>query len=216
MLNTGAFPHVTRICKLLLSTWFAGSVRHREPHLAFYGPSEVPMTALKLDNLVLNGVRVVVDNVTGLVRLASTEAGMRGQAVVPLVERHLPSNPAMPESDTRPRYNASNDGGHSAPRAGRLAGSAGVPHSRIPPQPTGPAYLAVGPKSKSWLLHHPWQRAQIMRPWSGRGGEDFEQPSTTQAFTLQPATARSCPRRPELQARMPRVVSVGRQPGAGR
>jgi hypothetical protein len=172
------------------------------------------MTELKLENLVLVGVGVVKSNATGLVRLASMEAGERGAAILPSVERHLLSSQAV-ESDTRPRYGAISYGGRSAPRAGRLADSAGVPHSRIHPACAAwMAYLAVRPKSKSPMPLHSWQPANALRRLAGKG-QDFDQPSTTSAFTRQRLTARHCPLG-QQQARMLRVETAGHKPCGGR
>jgi hypothetical protein len=170
------------------------------------------MTELKLENLVLVGVGVVNSNATGLVRLASKEAGERGATILPSVERHLPSSPAV-ESDTRPRYDAISYGGYGAPRAGRLADSAGVPHSRIHAACAAwMAYLAVRPKSKSPMPLHSWQPACALR-LAGQG-QDFDQPSSTSAFTRQRLTARPCAL--QQQARMPRVETAGPKPCGGR
>ena len=171
------------------------------------------MTELKLENLVLVGVGVVNSNAMGLVRLATVEAGHRAAMVLPSIERHLPSSQAV-ESDTRPRYDAMY-GGSSAPRAGRLADSAGVPHSRIHAARAGwMAYREVRPKSKSHNSLHRWQPANALR-CRGEKEQDFGQPSTTWAFTLRQPTARRCPLG-QMQARMPRVQTTGHKPCGGR
>jgi hypothetical protein len=165
------------------------------------------MTELKLENLVRDGVRVVVDNVTSLVRLASTEAGQRATTVVPSVKRHLLSSPAQPESDARPHYSAIN-GGNNAPRAGRLAVSAGVPSSRIPPTSGGRACRKVGPGLKTLL-------PLLSRLRSGSIGNGFGQPFQARAFSGQLPTLRHCPQWQKQQPRMPRVAT-GRMPVGGR
>ena len=82
------------------------------------------MTELKLETAVRD-VRVAIDTVTVLVRMASTEAGQGNPMANPSHKRHLPSKPATAESDDGKRYPASH-GGRSANRAGRLAGFAGA------------------------------------------------------------------------------------------
>jgi hypothetical protein len=157
------------------------------------------MTELKLETLVLDGVRVVSDNVTGLVRLASEQAGQVTPTVIPSVKRHLLSNAALVESDARPRYSATNSGGNNAPRAGRLAVSAGVPNCRIPP--TG------GGRPKTVLPLRSCLSTRWLRSMSGRIGDGFGQPFQVPAFTSQLPTPRHCP---QWQKRMTRMPAGGR------
>jgi hypothetical protein len=86
------------------------------------------MTELNLETVVLNGVRVACDNVTGL-RMASKEAGQRASEVV-LSCKRLPTS-KEPETDVGLRYDAPY-GGRTAARAGRLLDLAGAPYSRSP------------------------------------------------------------------------------------
>jgi hypothetical protein len=86
------------------------------------------MTELNLETVVLNGVLVACDNVTGL-RMASKKAGQRASEVV-LSCKRLPTS-QDPESDVGLRYDAPY-GGRTAARAGRLLDLAGAPDSRSP------------------------------------------------------------------------------------
>jgi hypothetical protein len=165
------------------------------------------MTMLKLENLVLDGVRVV-DNATGLVRLASTEAGKRSPAVITSVKRHLLSSPAQPESDARPRYHAAIHGGNNAPRAGRLAVSVGVSCSRIPSTREGRVCRKAGPGPKIAL--------PLSRLRSGRMGNGFGQPFQALAFTSQLPATRLCPAWQKHMTRMARVETTGLKPVGGR
>jgi hypothetical protein len=166
------------------------------------------MTELKLENLVLDGVRVAaLANATGLVRLASQEAGQRLPTVVPSPKRHLLSIAAEPEVDSRPRYQPASDGGNSASRAGRLAVIAGASRSRIPPLSAGPSRLNAG--RKAMALAHLLCLGRSKRWATG-------QPSVTTTFTRLTATSRPCPAWQGRQARMSRLTPAGTKPGAGR
>jgi hypothetical protein len=172
------------------------------------------MTKLMLETLVLDGVRVATRNVTGLVRLAANEAGKWGTTVLPSVKRHLLSSPALLESDPRQRSYAMNHGDKNAPRAGRLAVSAGVFHSRIPPTTGGRACLVAAPAIGLPLF--PCSRPHWLRTASGRINGGFGQPSQARAFTSQLSVQRLSPLGRKHETRTPRMETAGHTPARGR
>jgi hypothetical protein len=93
------------------------------------------MFELNLETVVQRGVRVSNDIVTGL-RMASEEAVQRASGIV-LSKRHLPTS-QRPDKVDGPRY-ATPQGGHTAPRAGRLASLAGARNCRWSRRGTTPS-----------------------------------------------------------------------------
>jgi hypothetical protein len=97
-------------------------------------PSEVPMTELNLETVVLQNVHVVSDIANVALSMASNEAGREDSTVVSSRKRPLSSKPAQPETDAGPRYTAITSG-TAVSRAGRLADLGGglvSRHSSLP------------------------------------------------------------------------------------
>ena len=168
------------------------------------------MTELKLETLVLDGVRVATVNETRLVRLAANEASRWAATVIPSVKRHLLSSPALSETDTRQRSYPMNHGGKNAPRAGRLAVSAGVFHSRIPPTSGGRVCFTAAPATGLPLFT--CLRAHRLWPASGRIDGGFGQPSQVRAFMSQLSVQRLCPLGRKQATRKPRMETAGHTP----
>src|SRR5262249_50813855 len=101
-----------------------------------------PMAVLNLESLVLRGVPVACDVVTGLERIGFNASGSGARAVLLSLTRH--PSPSDPQAGADPgmRYAAVQGMAHAAPRAGRPGRSAGVPDSRGPAISAGRAILS--------------------------------------------------------------------------
>jgi hypothetical protein len=89
------------------------------------------MAVMNLESLVLRGVNVVRDVVTGLKRIGANQAAVRQTPAMVLSHLRHPSQ-SDPWSDADPalRYERATAGGSTAKRAGRPGSSAGVLGSR--------------------------------------------------------------------------------------
>ena len=102
------------------------------------------MAVMNLQSLVLRGVNVAGDVVTGRERLGFNPAKGGTTAVVLSFQRHLSTRAPQAGSDPRPRHERTASGGasHAARRAGRPDSPAGVPDCRRPARCAGRAILS--------------------------------------------------------------------------
>jgi hypothetical protein len=102
------------------------------------------MAVITNESLVLRGVNVACDVVTGLERFGFNPANGGNSAVVLSYQRHLSTRASQAGSDPRPRHERIALGGasHAARRAGRPGSPAGVPERRHPARSAGRAILS--------------------------------------------------------------------------